>query len=262
MLVRAATPADAQACGQVIHAAFGAVNARHGFDTRWPSADFAAAFVRDFLARRGIYGAIAARAGEVIGCNFLDERGEVGGVGPTAVLPAAQGMGAGRALMDDVLRRAAKLRSVRLLQDAFNTASLSLYASLGFEVREPIVLLAGTPVGRRPDSPEIRPARDVDSVACDLLCRDVFGFDRHRELRDAIDAGTAVVSVRHSQITGYATGLGLRPLDRPPPSTTSRTRSRARTPMRRHLSSGWQRGSSSCSRRDEPGSSAGVWRTG
>jgi hypothetical protein len=54
--MRAATALDADVCGRVIHAAFGTVNTLHGFETRWPSAEFAAAFARDFLARRGIYG--------------------------------------------------------------------------------------------------------------------------------------------------------------------------------------------------------------
>jgi hypothetical protein len=34
---------------------------------------------------------------------------------------------------------------VRLVQDSFNTASLSLYASLGFEVKEPLALIEGMP---------------------------------------------------------------------------------------------------------------------
>jgi GNAT superfamily N-acetyltransferase len=213
--MRAATALDADACGRVIHAAFGTVNTLHGFETRWPSAEFAAAFARDFLARRGIYGVVAERGGEVIGCNFLDERGEVRGVGPTAVLPAAQGVGAGRALMEHVLHRAAEARRVRLLQDAFNTASLSLYTSLGFAVREPIALISGRPTGSPPTSHEIRGARHEDREACNALCRSVHGFDRDSELSDAIDAGTALVAERGGKIAAYATGHGLRPPDRP-----------------------------------------------
>jgi len=208
--VRAATLDDADGCGQVIFDAFGAVNARHGFATRWPNVEFAADFARVFLRLDGIYGVVCVRDRSVIGCNFLDERGAVAGMGPTAVTPSAQGSGVGRALVVDVLDRARSARGVRLLQDAFNTRSLSLYASLGFEVKEPIVLMRGLPTDPSRASLKVRPIDMVDLDSCSELCRAVHGFDRRRELSQALrmDRRLALLGVRDERIVAYSSGFG------------------------------------------------------
>ncbi|MDQ6700513.1 MAG: hypothetical protein M3Z36_10055 [Acidobacteriota bacterium] len=44
-----------------------------------------------------------------------------------------------------------------LVQDAFNTRSMSLYASLGFEVKEPLVMMQGTPKSGAVAGREVRP---------------------------------------------------------------------------------------------------------
>ena len=43
-------------------------------------------------------------------------------------------------LMEAVIERGKSAAGIRLGQDAFNTASLSLYSSLGFDVKEPLCL--------------------------------------------------------------------------------------------------------------------------
>jgi GNAT superfamily N-acetyltransferase len=201
---------DADECGQVIFDAFGAVNARHGFATRWPSVEFATGFVRGFLSLEGIYGVVCELEGTVIGCNFLDERGTMTGVGPTAVRPSAHGTGAGRRLMIDVLRRAGSARGVRLLQDAFNTRSLALYISLGFDVKEPILLMRGFPSDTSRVAVKVRPIDLADLDSCSALCRDVHGFDRRRELSDAVRVkpGSALLGVRDERVVAYASGFG------------------------------------------------------
>ena len=62
---------------------------------------------------------------------------------------ALQGGGVGRRLMEAVLERANGAAGIRLLQDAFNMRSLALYASLGFEVREPVLVMTGRPTASR-----------------------------------------------------------------------------------------------------------------
>src|SRR2546425_2480673 len=101
------------------------------------------------LAHPGFYGVVAERDGRIVGSNFLDERSAIAGVGPITVAPEAQDARVGRQLMDAVLDRANEkgFPGVRLLQAAYHNRSLSLYAKLGFEVREPIVTLQGAPVG-------------------------------------------------------------------------------------------------------------------
>lgn len=209
-IVRRATLADADACGRVIFDAFGAVNARHGFVTRWPSVGFAAEFTRGFLGLEGIYGVVCERGGSVIGCNFLDERGRVTGAGPTAVAPSAQGRGVGRALMLAVLDRARSASGVRLLQDAFNSSSLTLYASLGFEVKEPVALVRGLPSDTSPGSLHVRPIQVADLDACSELCRAVHGFDRHGELSDALRTvgRSPLLGVRDGHLVAYSSGFG------------------------------------------------------
>jgi GNAT superfamily N-acetyltransferase len=208
--IRPATLDDADECGQVIFDAFGAVNARHGFATRWPSVEFATEFVRGYLSLEGIYGVVCELEGTVIGCNFLDQRGTVAGVGPTAVRPSTQGTGVGRRLVIDVLRRAGSARGVRLLQDAFNTGSLALYVSLGFEVKEPIVLMRGLPSAASGVAVKVRPIDLTDLDSCCALCRDVHGFDRRRELSDAVrvEPGSAILTVRDQRVVAYASGFG------------------------------------------------------
>src|SRR5215204_4098113 len=66
-------------------------------------------------------------------------------IGPITVDPSVQGGGVGRQLMQAVIERARGAMGARLVQDAFNTRSYSLYASIGFDLREPLLLMRGTP---------------------------------------------------------------------------------------------------------------------
>jgi hypothetical protein len=95
-----------------------------------------------------------------------------------------------------------------LVQTAYNYRSLSLYAKLGFAVREPLSVFQGTPHGPAVHGASVRPATPNDVDACDSICRRVHGHDRHRELQGWVDAGTARVVERGGDITGYSTGLG------------------------------------------------------
>jgi Acetyltransferase (GNAT) domain len=156
---------------------------------------------------------VAVSDGQVVGSNFLDERGPVRGVGPITVHPDAQGSGVGRRLMEAVLERGAGSTGIRLLQDSFNTQSLALYASLGFEVREPVVVMAGRP--RRAPFPgvEVRRLRDEDLAACGDLHRMVHRFERANELRDALEAPALepFVALRDGRVVAYATTLTFFP---------------------------------------------------
>jgi hypothetical protein len=97
---------------------------------------------------------------------------------------------------------------VRLVQTAYHYRSLSLYAKLGFVVREPLSVLQGNPPKTKTPGRGVRPAREEDVATCGELCVRVHGHDRNRELQDAIAAGTAHVVERPEGISGYATGFG------------------------------------------------------
>ena len=90
------------------------------------------------------------------------------------------------------------------MQDSYNAASLSLYASLGFDVKEPLALIEGSVAGGVPGGFEVRPMRDEDLGAVNELCRRVHGFDRAGELQSLAPVLNPFVAVRGGQVTAYA----------------------------------------------------------
>jgi Acetyltransferase (GNAT) domain len=149
--------------------------------------------------------------GRIVGSNFLDERNTIAGVGPITVDPTVQNRAVGRRLMDAVHRRAAEknFAGVRLIQAGFHTRSLSLYAKLGYDVREHLACMQGNALGISIEGHIVRPAVEADLEDCNRLCREVHGHDRGGELRDAIAQGSATVVEHAGRITGYATVIGF-----------------------------------------------------
>jgi hypothetical protein len=116
-------------------------------------------------------------------------------------------------MMEALLARARAAVSVRLVQDAFNTVSMPLYASLGFAVKEPLVVLSGTPAGALPAGVTVRPLTPDDRDACDALCERVHGVTRAAEVRDALAAPrafAAYAAVRQGCITACTTAVSMR----------------------------------------------------
>jgi GNAT superfamily N-acetyltransferase len=208
--VRYATAADAESCGRIFYDAFESIAVRHNFPIEAGSPELARYKAGELLAHEGFACFVAERDGEVIGSAFVDERGEIAGIGPVSVDPAAQDAGAGRALMEAALarERARGATGIRLVQTAYHYRSLALYAKLGFVVREPLSVMQGTPPAISVPGRGVRTAVEADRAACDELCARVHGHARSGELRDAIAAGTARVVERPDRICGYATGFG------------------------------------------------------
>jgi hypothetical protein len=113
--------------------------------------------------------------------------------------------------MQTVMDRAKErgLAGIRLVQAAFHTRSFSLYASLGFDVREPLSCMQGKVRERAVAGCEVRPAKPADEPACNDLSRRIHGYDRAVELSQAVQQGTAVVAERSGRVTGYTTHLGF-----------------------------------------------------
>jgi GNAT superfamily N-acetyltransferase len=213
--IREARPEDAGDCGRVVYEAFKGIAERRGFPPDFPAVEAATEFMTAWTAHPAIYGVVAELDGSVEACNFLDQRDPIYGVGPMTVAPAAQGQGIGRKLMKDVLEHGGDGAGIRLLQAPHNPVSMSLYASLGFEVKEPVVRITGVMRSAPADGVEVRafqPEGDVE--ACEQLCRRVHGFERSNELRDAAQVPmlTPTVAVRDGRITAYATGVHFWPL--------------------------------------------------
>lgn len=208
--IRSANPSDALDCGRICFESFAAIADRHCFPRDFASLEEATGLITSLIDSEFFFGVVAERDGKVIGSNFLDERSAVKSVGPVTVDPCAQDAGVGRALVTSALDRAGETRapSVRLMQSGYHSRSLSLYTKLGFVYRNSFAVLQGA--SSRSDAwPTVRRAGRSVLTACDTLCSDAHGFDRHGEVRDSIDARTARVVERGGRVTAYTTGVGL-----------------------------------------------------
>jgi predicted N-acetyltransferase YhbS len=209
--LRSGTPGDIKACASICYAAFAAIAARHNFPPDFPSPQSSEQLIAFLLSRGDIYSVVAESDGRVLGSNFLWETAPVAGVGPITVDPTVQDRAIGRRLMEDVLERARDQRfvSVRLVQATYHSRSLSLYTKLGFDAREPLTAMQGSALGRTVPGYAARPATDGDIAACNGLHLRIHGYERERELLDAIAQGTATVVEHGGRITGYATSIGF-----------------------------------------------------
>jgi predicted N-acetyltransferase YhbS len=210
-LLRAGGPQDAEACGVIAYEAFKNIADRHGFPPDFPGPAEAVELATLLLARPDIFSVVAELDGKVVGSNFLWEEAQIAGVGPITVSPAAQDGSIGRRLMGAVLERARDrgMAGVRLVQAAYHSRSLSLYAKLGFAVREPLATMQGPPLGLQIDGHSVRPATPVDVDACSELCKAVHGHDRRRDLTAGVEMQCATVVEYAGRITGYASLIGF-----------------------------------------------------
>ncbi len=207
--LREARPEDAERCGRICHDAFATINAEHNFPPDIPTPEMGVGILSMMIAHAGFHVVVAERDGVVIGSNVLDERNEIAGVGPITVDPKGQNAGVGRLLMNHVIERARRFDGVRLVQAAFHNRSLSLYTKLGFDPREPLSCVTGTPLAQQIPGFHVRPAEGSDLAACDAVCRLVHGHTRSGEVADAIRSGNAHVVLRDDRITGYSTGIAF-----------------------------------------------------
>ena len=205
--LRPLRPADTDRAADIIFEAFGGIAKQHNFPPDMPVVDIPRGLLAAFTTHPSVFAVAAEADGKLAGLNFLDFRTPVGGVGPICVDPATQARGVGRRLMQAVIDEGKRrgLKSVRLCQDAFNTCSMSLYASLGFEATEPLALVRGTPKDQRSSSGgTVRPITEKDLPACAELCRAAHGFDRTGELRESMATFGSTLLERDGRVVAYA----------------------------------------------------------
>jgi len=202
--IRPATDRDAHACGRICYDGFRTVNESYGFPPTFPSVEVATQRVDGFIRHPLVFGVVAeSGGGRIVGFNFLSERDPIRAIGPIVTDPSAQGHGIGRQLMEAVLERARGARGVRLLQDTFNVQSLSLYAALGFDAQEILVVLSGAPASVPSSDWEIRSLTASDMAGCDALHESIHGHPRTNELGDALATGTPIVALRDGRVRAY-----------------------------------------------------------
>jgi predicted N-acetyltransferase YhbS len=211
--LREAKPGDAETCAQIVFDAFGRFHDHHRFPRDFPVLEAAVGMMAMSIPHPSIWGVVAEIDGRIVGSNFLDERDPIRGVGPITVDPESQEAGVGRKLMAAVMERGAGAPGIRLLQDAFNMRSLSLYESLGFDVKEPAAVISGKPRSGPARGVEVRPLEEGDLDECGALCKKVHGFERTNELRDSIQAFAPFVAVRNGRIVAYASSITFWPLN-------------------------------------------------
>jgi len=201
-----AAPVHANELGRICYEAFKDVSDAHGFRTSFASAGIARGLLSLMIERSEFYGVAALLDGDLVGSNFLSIMDEVAGIGPITVEVPHQGRGIGRALMEDVMQYATahNIARVRLFQEAFNMASLSLYASLGFQVRDAAAVLEARPADHPDVSVRQACADDLDSI--EALGRKIYKVGRRHEVGLTIELGFGtLVRERRDRIVGYFT---------------------------------------------------------
>src|SRR6266496_4709590 len=171
--LRPGRPDDASECGRICYEAFRAVAEAHGFPPDFPSSEVATVRLGALLSLAGTHGVVAERAvdGAIVGSVFVHDRWPIASIGPITVDPADQNHGVGRLLMQDVMAWAEGrgFPSVRLVQAAYHNRSLSLYASLGFDVVDPLSVMQGPPIQRGVAGRVVRAAIEADIAVCNDL---------------------------------------------------------------------------------------------
>lgn len=204
MELRNITANDQASCATIMYEAFKSIAEKHGFPPDFPSVEAAEAMAEMTIGDPSIYGVVAEQNGEIVGSNFLWKHDQIAAVGPITIAPHLQSNGVGRKLMEDVIRQGEEGHGIRLVQDAFNSASLSLYAALGFRVVEPLVVIEGHPKAEGDGNMTVRLLEKRDVEQCSRLCRSVHGFDRANEMQRLSQTFASIVAERDGEIVAYA----------------------------------------------------------
>ena len=211
IVVRIATPEDGLVAGPICFNAFSTISSAHGFPCDLPSPEAGIGLLSMMFSSPDFYCVVAEHEGQIVGSNCLDERSPIRGIGPITIDPNVQNLGVGRKLMQAAMDRANEqgAAGVRLIQAAFHNRSLSLYTSLGFDIREPLSCLQGQTTQRSVSGCTVRPAKPEDLTVCNALSQRVHGFDRGVDLAQTIEQGTVRVVEREGRVTGYTTHLAF-----------------------------------------------------
>jgi len=201
--VRRATHSDIEACARINYEAFKGISDRHQFPTDFPTLDFATEITGLLIESPSFFDIVAESEGAVVGCGFMDERNPIRGIGPVSVDRAFQSQGTGREIMKALLERGKEALGIRLVQESFNMAALSLYISLGFEVKEPFVLVEGKFRSQPESGVEVRAMASEDIEECEALCKKLYGCDRTSEIEYALNFFSPFVACQQGRIVAY-----------------------------------------------------------
>jgi GNAT superfamily N-acetyltransferase len=201
-----ARPEHADDLARICHLAFNSLHERHNVPPDVPTIDVGRLIIGGVINRPDYTGVAAVENGRTLGSNFLLHADDVCGVGPITVDPTIQFRGIGRTLMqwaiDEARHRRGDRFSLRLFQEAVNTTSLSLYASLGFQWRDAAALMHPRPADA--DDPACRPATPDDLTAIAALSRKHHGISRTNDIASLFTLGLpAFVRMQGNRIVAY-----------------------------------------------------------
>ncbi|MGD9652113.1 MAG: GNAT family N-acetyltransferase [Candidatus Dadabacteria bacterium] len=198
-------PEHAKELGRICFEAFKSIHDKHAFDRDFPTLEAAEGVINFIAARDDFHGVAALIDGKPVGSNFISFTDPVAGIGPITVDPERHERGIGRALMKAVIDAAHErgVEEIRLMQDSFNSRSLSLYASLGFDLREPVALMQAAPADVVANA-TVRLASTVDVDEMNKLCLAKYKVSRGNEIANAIrDGFSPMIAERGGRLTGY-----------------------------------------------------------
>ena len=197
---------DVAALARICHEAFTDLSVRHGFPSDFPTVEVASGLLNILVSQEQVYSVAAYDSGVPQGSNYLNLWGDAAGIGPISVDVARQDHGVGRALMQDVVQHARDngFEMIRLCQDSFNMRSLALYASLAFDTKEPLALLALSASGAV--DPATRPATPADYPQMDALCQSIYRISRRGEYDALAALGFPMFVLDRGRISGYLIG--------------------------------------------------------
>ena len=155
---------------------------RHNFPQMFPSTGVTRQAYSDWLDNRFSYGVTAMLNDRPIGSAFAWTMDEVVGIGPVSVDPASQGAGAAKAMMQHLVdySKDRGYDKIRLSQRAYNPVSLSVYASIGFDVKESFMEMRAAPT---PDPLQsVRPYDESDLPSLRDLSKRIYKVDRGAEI--------------------------------------------------------------------------------
>jgi GNAT superfamily N-acetyltransferase len=206
--IRSTGPADVEACGRIIYESFKSVADQYGFPCDFPSIKTTTQLARMLIMNNSFFSIVAENEGAVVGCNFLNEGHPIRSIGPTCVDPGFQNRGIGRQLMKKVLERAQGSLGIRLIQETPNITSLSLYTSLGFEIKNLLLLVKGRP--KNTDllqGIDVHPLKLGEEKLCAEICLEVCGFERTNDVKNAIKYSSPFGAMRGGKLIAYSSSM-------------------------------------------------------
>lgn len=203
--IRNMTKADIDPVGEILYEAFNTGAAKHGYAPKMQRVETGKSWAWALLHYGSNELLIAEVEGRIAGLCCLSPRGDLGGVGPVVVNPNFQGYRIGSQLMDALLERSNNQQSLRLIQEAFNPASFSLFYSHNFlPVANLLDLFRDGAAEQRLD-----PCNDISELTPEDLDA-VYKYDSPRSKSDRrndfayyVKWGKVFVYRHQSQIRGY-----------------------------------------------------------